>query len=446
MLLDAANIKRRRDEYSFYGLTLPRALAAVFCLAVYSEAVSYGFPVFFPVALIFFIWFGLIRGRWTVPVNLGTIFLFGTLAYYVSGMLITGTVYSENKRDLENAIDIILVIPLLFSLDSREIDTFSLAVQKLNASVSAIVALGGIFKFNLTARGSAVNMLSYEDVPPPQGSSLVTDYNFFAFAMLIGVISSLFCFVRSSTIRGKVYYLMTFGVSAVSLALSGSRRGWVTEVIVLGILCCFMLLSVSCFVINLCRPCAHSRGYWRSLVSIVIVICLVGAFLVAYGLPLKDRGIEDQTDMLKERLVTLEEPTEAFAERSQRWEYSLQLLNGYSFRELLVGGGFDYLARFANRFQTDPDEDYPHNPVISAALYSGLLGAVWVTLFLFASGIAYWAHRRENMYFALLYGAGLFFALPSLHTLLSLKVVALLLVTPWLLKPAAPKTCFSRPC
>ena len=435
MMLDMAPADPR-SEYYYQRFNLPRTLAAVVCLAVYSQAISYGIPLFFLVALMLFIWFGLIRKRLTVPLNVGTIFFFGTLTFYCIGLLRTGHAYAETNRDLRNALDLVLIMPLLFSQNPRELLIFNNSVQSMNSSCSALIALLGLYKFELLAHDVEINLLVVADRPYPQGSSLVTDYNFFAFAMLVGTISSIFCIRRSSTLWGKIYHQAAFLISAVALALSGSRRGWVTEAVLMAALCGLIVLSMSRFPVNpRCRTTYNlNPQHLRLGAAFLIVFCLAAVFLFAY-LRFVDRASQDQTEGLRYRLLTLSDPAQAFAPRSQRWEYSLQLLGDYSPQELLFGHGFDYLRLFANRFKMDSIEDYPHNPVISAALYSGLPGALWVSSFLVVAGLRFYARRKDDPYFAILYAVALLFVLPSLNSLFSVKALGLLLLIPWLLRP-----------
>jgi hypothetical protein len=418
---------------------LPWSLAALFCLAVYSDAYPYGVPLFFPLAVFLFIWFGLVHKRLRIPFDLGSVLLIGTVIFYCAGMLKTGTAYNENKRDLQNAAGLIVLIPVLCSQSAREFRSFRNNVQAMNSFVCALIALFGLYKFELLTAGVMLGPLWVEGRPYPWGTSLVMDYNFFAFAMLVGAISSLFSFWRSSTIRGRVYYQITFLLAAISMAFSGSRRGWVTEGILFAALGCFLLWRTTLFLLNVQRSIrAFNVQHLRAAAAILIVLCVTVAMISKYGhlAGERNRGIEGQVESMQERFLTLADPAEAFNERSERWQYSLGIMEQSSLEELSFGHGFDYLPRFASRFQTRTEEDYPHNPVISAALYSGLIGAVWVASFLLISGIAYYVHRKEDIYFAILYFSALWFVMPSFNSLLSGKFLIWLLVTPWLVRSA----------
>jgi|SRR5579862_4550728 len=415
---------------------LPRALAAIFCLAIYSEAFPYGIPLFFPLALVLFGYFGLVRKRFLLPLNGGVVFFVGSLLFYCIGLLKTGVAYDENRRDLQNAFGLILIIPLLFSLTAREFTKFRDATQSVNSSVSALIAVVGIYKFNLITLGVNVPLFWVEGRPYPWGTSLVTDYNFFAYAMLVGALSSLFCCWRVNSVARKLYYLLTFLLSIISMTFAGSRRGWVTEAVLFAALACFLLWTAMLFIVKLRANAAISNQQLRNAVAFMIVVGFIAVFALRYGhvTTNPNRGIDDQLDDLRNRFLTLTDPDAAFKDRSERWEYSLALLQGSSAADLIFGNGFDYLQTFASEFQTHTKEDYPHNPIISAALYSGLLGAAWVSLALLCAGFEFLLRRKDDAYFGLLYLACVCFVLPSFNSILSGKFLMFLLVIPWLLR------------
>ena len=57
--------------------------------------------------------------------------------------------------------------------------------------------------------------------------------------------------------------------------------------------------------------------------------------------------------------------------RIDKWIYAFDL---FSDRNITSFYGFDYRQRFGCHFFNCAYEDYPHNPILSAALYGGILG------------------------------------------------------------------------
>lgn len=73
-----------------------------------------------------------------------------------------------------------------------------------------------------------------------------------------------------------------------------------------------------------------------------------------------------------------------FNDRFDKWTYAWELWeNEYSTIQKFIGKGFKYRTYYANYFYTDSEKEYeyPHNPIISAFLYSGLIGGIILITF-----------------------------------------------------------------
>jgi lipopolysaccharide/colanic/teichoic acid biosynthesis glycosyltransferase len=93
-----------------------------------------------------------------------------------------------------------------------------------------------------------------------------------------------------------------------------------------------------------------------------------------------------------------------------KWSYALDLFSQRSTAEKLLGDGFDYLSDYGFQFNQDAAlTDYPHNPVLSALLYSGIVGGVFILFFilvaLYYGGIYF---RKYPLYSMMLYTSMLF--------------------------------------
>jgi hypothetical protein len=64
--------------------------------------------------------------------------------------------------------------------------------------------------------------------------------------------------------------------------------------------------------------------------------------------------------------------------RILRWKFALNIyIKEYGFIKKIFGGGYNYLNWFGYHFSRDKKvSDYPHNPLLSILLYSGLIGLV----------------------------------------------------------------------
>jgi hypothetical protein len=94
--------------------------------------------------------------------------------------------------------------------------------------------------------------------------------------------------------------------------------------------------------------------------------------------------------------------------RLQRINYGLKIYSErYSLPKKIAGGGFDYLWDFGNEFYKKNLNrfyfDYPHNPVLSALLYSGILGGLSVVYFFLMTMINFIKGFRNLIYFVCLY-------------------------------------------
>jgi hypothetical protein len=67
-----------------------------------------------------------------------------------------------------------------------------------------------------------------------------------------------------------------------------------------------------------------------------------------------------------------------FTERVSRWAYGLDIWKtNYNLFNKLFGKGFGFLGWYGSEFLDDPDlPDWPHNPIITVLLYSGIAGLI----------------------------------------------------------------------
>lgn len=98
--------------------------------------------------------------------------------------------------------------------------------------------------------------------------------------------------------------------------------------------------------------------------------------------------------------------------RTSRWWYAYELWQTrYSAVQKIFGRGFDYIEWYGERFHNNSKRyDFPHNPIISAFLYSGVVGAVVYVLFLVASFVLYWRQRKQIGLFMIIYLCCFFFS------------------------------------
>lgn len=97
--------------------------------------------------------------------------------------------------------------------------------------------------------------------------------------------------------------------------------------------------------------------------------------------------------------------------RVERWRYAWYIFSTeYKWWQRIIGGGFGYTKKFANVFKVETGFDYPHNPMISVLLYSGVLGLLlylWILVDVFRY---YWRYRKEHWQWMLCFYITFFFA------------------------------------
>ncbi|MBV8552862.1 MAG: O-antigen ligase family protein [Acidobacteriaceae bacterium] len=394
-----------------------------------------------------FAWFAFINRRLSLPLNLGFVLLQLCFAFYLLGIIHTSHIYETNTRDLRNGLCVLLTSILLFC-ERTPLDflLFRDKAQMTGALAGTLLAVIGLYKFHLMASGQMLQLLWVDGYKYPWGTSLTVDYNFYAFAILCGAISCLFCFSKVSSIIAKVMYGAGFVLNIMSLSLSGSRRGWVTETVLL--MAVLFILFRWIFLSLLCSRGGVFLSQQRlKALTAIVLLAAAGPILMekylAWFAENNHTDFESEKKDLQFRFSTLSDPSESFGPRISRWEFAAQLLDHASPVELVFGQGFGYLDLFANslnitRKHTEAatwPEDYPHNPVISAALYSGVIGGVIVLSFILLALFRYVKQRHIDVYFGILYFASLWFILPAYNSLFSGKFFGILMLIPWGMPP-----------
>jgi hypothetical protein len=119
--------------------------------------------------------------------------------------------------------------------------------------------------------------------------------------------------------------------------------------------------------------------------------------------------------------------------RTARWYYAWVIFKDYPWYKKLFGGGFDYLEMYGKEFG-ESEYDYPHNPFISAFLYSGIIGGILYILFMFMVFYYYIKFWRYHIYFFICFLVVFFFSFVSANTHFSVPVFAFFSFIPFLTK------------
>lgn len=274
-------------------------------------------------------------------------------------------------------------------------------------AIGCAVSLLGIYKLYLFSQGVMLDWVGdAAGNQYPWGTSLVSDYNFYSSTALIGMLAAMWLALNDVT---KLRRAFGWGVVLVCLAagfFAGSRRFWV--------LAPLASLSVALISKRMARGAAHSgRAIILLSIFVVAVFCLV--FF----------ALNDETGVfgadIFHRLESLNDQS-SFSDRTDRWQFALDYLDGGI---LLLGDGFKYLYVYSQRFTGGEVLDYPHNPILSAAMYGGVIGFVFASLFyLFAMIVAIKLilhGQSENRLLGVMIIAQFFFVIISANSLFSIS-------------------------
>lgn len=117
--------------------------------------------------------------------------------------------------------------------------------------------------------------------------------------------------------------------------------------------------------------------------------------------------------------------------RTARWYYAWVIFKEYPWYKKLFGGGFDYLEMFGKKFG-GKKYDYPHNPFVSAFLYSGIIGGgifVWYIFLVFYYYIKYY---KYHLFFLVCFLVVFFFCFFSSNSFFSVPIYMILSIIPFL--------------
>jgi hypothetical protein len=276
-------------------------------------------------------------------------------------------------------------------------------------------ALGAIKLGLFVARGQVLDFVEVASSGSyPWGTSLVSDYNFYALTILTSTLAGLFlCIGRGP--YGQVVFALAIAALITVGFLAGSRRFWVAAPL-------FLFLQGAWMV---------SRAGFRHLVPFFgSLLLLVVAALLVFLL----RSDEELGQLLtagwnlQYRLSTLLDSSTGFGlgSRFELWYLAADRLTG---AVPWVGSGFDYMRWFSCEFGDCSGDGYPHMPILSAYLYGGILAAAAVFvmyIYTFVAGIRLMSFGNVMGWLIFPLMACFFFAAISANGPLSIRAHVLL--------------------
>ena len=375
---------------------------------------------------------------------LAYLLLCAAVGFYLLGVFRSGGILYQNNRTDSVGLFLAVALPLAMGgLTTAGTALLWRETQRWAWVACVFIALLSIVKFVFLLNGQELAFLNFiyqlDSRDYPGGTALTTDYNFYALCMLIGVLSAARLATDAASPRWmRILAALTLPLISVSVLFAGSRRGWISLAIL-------ALVGVAVYAKRLVFDQPNRVGQRGGvLIALILAVGLAGTIGV-----MSAQDTEDQSEL--ERLwarfgtITGENATfdESFDSRIESWDLGLyEIIPRYTPAQLLFGKGFSYLKEYAHEFPIYyPDEYYPHNPIISAIHYSGLIGALVITLLLAASGVyALVLARRLGLYVLLVYGVFLTFNFVSNNSIFSAPALTVALMLMLMSESAARHT------
>jgi len=317
---------------------------------------------------------------------------------------------------LREAVTGVVAMTVVFTVANSDWDKATR--DRLVKAIAWVLLAVGVFVGTLGAmklmvfvmRGELLNFVSVASSGPyPWGTSLVSDYNFYALTILVAILAGLFL-CKDRRPAGQVLLTVVITGLIVVGFLAGSRRFWVVAPV-------FILLQGTWSIAR-----DGFRTYFP-VVGTLLVLAVAGPLFV---LARSNEGLVDLLTSgwnLQYRLSTLLDSGSGFGmgARFELWYVASDRLTG---AVPWVGSGFDYMRWFSCEFGDCSGDGYPHMPVLSAYLYGGVVaGAAVITLYVYTTiaGLRLMSHGTAVAWLIFPLMAALFFAAISANGPFSIR-------------------------
>ncbi len=420
--------------------------------------------------------------RWFVPFGL-------VILFFIIGFLRSSIISPFIITEMLNiaVIFIILLLLLLFVKDINDYEVFKKKMASSFLIFATVISIFGLIKFFYLMKGITFDVLMVGN-KYPWGSSLMQDYNFFSLGVLLGVgVIVFYYFRRRNPLLHVIFYHAAFLIMFYNVAWSGSRRGFLA--LIFFIIAMLLFRVVMFFKKERVKHANLIHNINILLLTAGFSIVLATYFFKYYPHEKKDRIIaslklDEETTKLEVTKITyrhlhslnlgkginvwyeelwgynyfqsaeerfIQKDKKAFSNevedllqnekskihhsRIDRWYFAITLyMKNYNPTEKIFGKGFDYLYEFKENYSETENleeiSDYPHNSILSAFLYSGLLGGIVYLLFLVQVIVVYLNHRKVLLMLLPLFLFVLFFALVSGNSIFSIPVFAVFSILP----------------
>ena len=222
------------------------------------------------------------------------------------------------------------------------LESFMNCLCKVLIFTSSIILIFSIYKFLCLLGFFPIPEKFYDDNNIIiYGTSLSKDYNVYAFGLIIS-------FRKQNFNSQKYIYNFYINSLLVLVLFSTSRRG---------ALVIALILLVKFFRMKL-----------RGKIILITTAIILGSYLSI--IDLSDKLVMDYNTFY--RLLSTNSDVLLNNNRLDRIRVGIDMFKEGTFLSYLFGSGTSYINEFSNQFYTFPDEDYPHNFIITYLLTMGL--------------------------------------------------------------------------
>lgn len=333
---------------------------------------------YFITAIYFFI--SLLKKGNKITINSSTILVLSCMVAYLLGNIMTNKIYNSVKNDFINIITMLMLMFILDQLNQKQFGKSLDLARKVSVITLFSVSLLTIFKYIKLLQGVYYPQFRFSNGQPILGTALNADNSMFSLAMFIGVLMAHHLIIHKK-IKLTFFYYFSILTMSFSLLFSGSRRTYL-------IFTLFILL----FLVKYIYKSLKGYNFLKNLVFVYFFT--LTSSLIALFFSITNRKIDfssilknDQLNVILTRMSTISpgQAKESFLPRTDRWVYAIENFNDFPTINKIFGNGFDYLEKFIYAFPSNVLEDYAHNPIISALLYSGIVGTLLMILMLLNS-------------------------------------------------------------
>jgi hypothetical protein len=127
--------------------------------------------------------------------------------------------------------------------------------------------------------------------------------------------------------------------------------------------------------------------------------------------------------------------------RTTRWQFAWQIYTKeYNLKQKILGGGFNFLNWFGYFFlKNKRTSDYPHNPFLTILLYSGIIGLVIFTIFIYYAFYYYYKFIKEYPLLLIFFAITFFFSFFSAGSPFDPPVMGFFVILPFFLNSVLRK-------